>query len=163
MKVYLYIKRHEVTRKLYFGKTTKDPMKYPGSGFYWLRHLRVHGPHVKTLWFRGFEDQVECTTFALKFSEKHHIVDSDRWLNLKPENGLDGTVSGTKFGPTSKEVRAKISARLMGHPKSDAHRKNISLSHTGKRWSVLQREKITEAKAASSVKPGPRTTDGRRR
>ena len=37
---YLYVKKHAVTGKLYFGKTTaKDPIKYPGSGKYWSNHI----------------------------------------------------------------------------------------------------------------------------
>jgi hypothetical protein len=39
---FLYIKTHSVTGLKYFGKTTKDPFRYKGSGVYWVRHLKVH-------------------------------------------------------------------------------------------------------------------------
>ncbi len=89
---YLYIKQHAITGKCYFGKTTcKDPIKYLGSGLYWVPHIKKHGiEHVVTLWYELFINQEELTKFALEFSEKMGIVKSERWLNLKPENGLDG-------------------------------------------------------------------------
>ncbi len=49
MIVYLYVKRHRKTGLLYFGKTTKNPLKYNGSGKYWKSHLRKHGSDVETL------------------------------------------------------------------------------------------------------------------
>lgn len=161
MNIYLYIKRHCLTHKYYFGKTVKDPLKYKGSGFYWLRHLKVHGPKVKTLWFRAFNDQAECTKFALDFSEKHDIVKSDKWLNLKPENGLDGTVPGTIFGPPSIEVRKKIAVKLKGLKKTDAHCQSLSNAHVNLPWSNLQRQKIIEAKLLSGKKSGPQTAEAR--
>lgn len=39
MIIHLYVKIHNVTGLKYFGKTTKDPFKYRGSGKYWLAHL----------------------------------------------------------------------------------------------------------------------------
>lgn len=52
---YLYIKRHTITGKLYFGKTTKTDMdfsKYKGSGKHWSNHIKKHGKeHVETIWF----------------------------------------------------------------------------------------------------------------
>ena len=68
---YLYIKQHSITGKLYFGKTTsKDPVRYLGSGKHWLRHIKVHGKeHIETLWYCLFTEQEELTKFALLFSE----------------------------------------------------------------------------------------------
>lgn len=89
---YLYVKEHAITGKCYFGKTTsKDPIKYLGSGLHWSPHIKNHGKeNVKTLWYKLFTDQEDCTEFAEFFSEEMDIVNSDRWLNMKPENGLDG-------------------------------------------------------------------------
>lgn len=89
---YLYVKEHTVTGKRYFGKTSsRDPTKYVGSGLYWFLHVKKHGKeHVKTLWYKLFTNQEECTEFAEFFSVEMDIVNSDRWLNMKPENGLDG-------------------------------------------------------------------------
>ena len=82
-------------------------MKYNGSGLHWKRHCKDHGiENIETLWFKEFTDHAECTKIALLFSEQQDIVNSDLWLNLKPENGLDGCVKGTKF---STETKAKMS------------------------------------------------------
>jgi hypothetical protein len=89
---YLYIKQHSVTGLKYFGMTTKkDPIKYYGSGTYWVKHIKKHGKkYIKTLWFHQFDTQELLTDFALLFSEEYNIVKSSEWANLKPENGLDG-------------------------------------------------------------------------
>lgn len=88
---YLYIKEHEKTGLKYFGKTTKDPLKYKGSGVYWNRHLKKYGKQcVKTIWYKLFLDIDELVLYALNFSENNNIVESEKWANLKIENGLDG-------------------------------------------------------------------------
>lgn len=95
---YLYIKEHDITRLKYFGKTTKlNPYSYNGSGKYWIKHITKHGKeHVKTLWVKLFTDASELTEFALFFSEEYDIVKSNKWANLKPENGIDGNVKSRK-------------------------------------------------------------------
>ena len=87
---YLYIKQHTKTGLKYFGKTTKDPIKYHGSGKHWKRHIEKHGQHIKTLWYQLFQSENELIEYALKFSKDNNIVESDDWANLKEENGLDG-------------------------------------------------------------------------
>lgn len=110
---YLYIKQHTKTGKLYFGKTTKDPLKYKGSGKHWLRHIKIHGiEYVETIWYCLYYDYVELSKFALMYSEQENIVDSDIWLNLKFENGLDGgSSSGVGNGVFGKKItnRKRIS------------------------------------------------------
>lgn len=112
MNIYLYIKQHAVTNKLYFGKTTrKDPVTYKGSGSHWVNHLKKHGKDsVITLWYELFTDQIECMKFALEFSEKMDIVKSNQWLNQIPENGITGFCPGVKHGPWTNEHRANIAA-----------------------------------------------------
>jgi len=138
-QTYLYIKQHSLTEKFYFGKTVKDPIKYNGSGKHWLRHLKVHGfEHVVTLWYELFTDQEECTKFALEFSEKMGIVKSDQWLNLKPENGLDGggSVVGTK---RSAETCEKFSKALTGRKQSPEHIAAMVATKIGKKRSPFQK------------------------
>jgi len=136
---YLYIKQHAVTGALYFGKTVKDPMKYHGSGLYWTRHLKVHGKeHVKTLWQRLFIDEDDIKEFALFVSEELDIVNSDKWLNLWPENGVDGAPPGFKH---SDETKKKMSA-----PKTLAARENMSKAKLGKSLSTAHRENMSKAK-----------------
>jgi len=92
MNIYLYVKRHEITGLKYFGKTEKNNVtSYYGSGKYWLNHIKLHGvSHVKTICYWIFNDQKKATDFALKFSKKHDIVNSDDWANLIDENGING-------------------------------------------------------------------------
>jgi len=87
---YLYIKQHKITKLKYFGKTTKDPNKYFGSGKHWIRHIKKHGLEIDTIWYQLFTDEKEMVDFALKFSKDNNIVESIEWANLKEENGLDG-------------------------------------------------------------------------
>lgn len=98
---YLYIKQHSVTGKLYFGKTTRNPEKYLGSGTHWKFHIKKHGKEfIETLWYCIFYDKNTCMEFALNFSKQHDIINSIKWLNIIDENGLDGGNGNTtkKFG-----------------------------------------------------------------
>lgn len=135
---FLYIKRHKVTGKLYFGKTTKDPLKYNGSGLHWARHLKVHSGDIETLWYCLFTDQEECTKFALLFSEQEDIVNSDKWLNMVFENGVDGCPKGKVW---SLDSRKKMSLSKTGIKLSDDHKKSISIACTGRKLSVEHIEK----------------------
>jgi hypothetical protein len=120
MHIYLYVKQHQSTGLLYFGKTTKvDPFKYKGSGKHWGRHLKKHGREISTIEVWGFDNQDACTRFALEFSEKHCIVESKRWANLKPENGLDG--GGAPGRVCSEETKAKMRAALLGRDLGKKH------------------------------------------
>jgi len=99
--IYLCVKEHKITKLKYFCKTTKkDPIKYLGSGKYWHDHLKVHGKLVETLEVWEFDNQEDCTKFALHFSEKFDIVNATNstgkkiWANLRPENGIDGNLPG---------------------------------------------------------------------
>lgn len=126
--VYLYVKQHRLTGLKYFGKTTKDPHKYDGSGLLWTRHINKHGrEYVDTLDVWAFDALDECTAFAMHYSETNNIVESNDWANMKYENGLDGWVKGTKQKPESisKRVRTR---KLKGYVTSNATKKKISES-----------------------------------
>ena len=89
----LYIKQHKITKKLYFGKSTIDNISsYTGSGTYWIRHIKKHGiHHVVTLWVSDwYYDPKSLEEVALHFSKENDIVNSDKWANLTPEDGLLG-------------------------------------------------------------------------
>lgn len=93
LPTYLYIKEHSLTGMRYLGKTTKkDPYKYNGSGKYWIRHIKKYGKkYIKTLWVSEiWNNKDDLREFALLLSEELDIVNSDKWANLKPENGNDG-------------------------------------------------------------------------
>lgn len=130
---YLYIKRHSVTGKCYFGKTITDPITYFGSGHHWIRHIKKHGKeYVETLWYKLFTDQTELVRIATLFSEQQDIVKSDLWLNLKTENGLDGGWDdynnniGWKGKTQSEEHKRKRLSQLVGIKRPNSVCKKIS-------------------------------------
>jgi hypothetical protein len=129
---YLYIKRHSITGKCYFGKTVqKDPVKYPGSGLVWTKHLKKHGyEYVETLWVKLFVDQEECTRIALLFSKQQDIVKSSLWLNLKNEDGLMGGGDQWK-GKKSIDHQEKITNALRGKKFSDERKLDCSKRMSG--------------------------------
>lgn len=103
---YLYVKTHNQTGLKYFGKTTKDPMSYPGSGKYWTRHLKTHGSDVTTEIIGYYTDIHLCQEAAEKFSSDNDIVNSSLYANLKPETGIDGGDTSEFF---TEETRMKQS------------------------------------------------------
>ncbi len=156
---YLYIKKHSVTGLKYFGKTTKDPIKYNGSGKHWQRHIKKHGKQfVETIWVSELYHDKSIVDIALHFSKENNIVESDDWANQKPENGLDGTPPGTIF---SEEHIANISYSNKGKntkPKSEEHKANISASNKGKiraPFSEEHRANISAARKGKSYSHKP--------
>ena len=130
---YLYIKQHNKTGLLYFGKTTNNPEIYQGSGLHWLRHLKVHGARdVTTLWYCLFTERDELVKFATLFSVSNNIVESVDWANLKPENGLDGgSLKGRPYKPFPEQSKInlrkpKYSNKNYLKPKSEEHRKKLA-------------------------------------
>lgn len=128
---FLYIKKHEITGKLYFGKTTKDHvLSYNGSGKHWLSHVKKHGEsHVTTLWYCLFLDKESVEHFAISFSKMNNIVQSDEWLNLKEENGLDGGSNKGRKNTTASEklkrtspAKCKESLEYLGNVSIDDER-----------------------------------------
>lgn len=108
----LYIKQHRATGLRYFGKTTRDPLTYNGSGKYWTNHCNKHGWEIDTIWTDRFVDAALCKEFAEFFSEFFDIVNDHAWANLKAENGRDG-------------------GSALGHKKSNAARHAMSVAKLG--------------------------------
>lgn len=129
MITYLYHKQHKQTGLNYFGKTTKDPYIYRGSGKYWSAHLNKHGNNVETVQVWEFTDINECSKFALKFSLEHNIVESTEWANLRPENGLDGGYTPSGY---TLESRLKRSTKLKGRTYSKESLEKMSAAKKGK-------------------------------
>jgi len=104
---YLMIKQHKLTGLKYLCKTNcKNPLKYNGSGDYWLSHLKKHGgEYVDTIWYELFNDINILVATAINLSEKYSIVKSKEWANLKLENGLDG---GTTSEQQKKIQRKRV-------------------------------------------------------
>lgn len=151
--LYLYIKQHQDTGLLYFGRTfcsTLDEVeKYPGSGKYWIRHLKCHGFKINTLCVWEFEDEQleEAGVFALMFSEENDIVNSKKWANLRPENATDGTIKGTKF---SKESSMKKSIAMTGR-KRKPHSEETKAKIKAARQSQIMKPRTEESRAKTSA------------
>lgn len=137
---YLYIKQHTITKKLYFGKTIKDPIKYKGSGKYWKLHIKMHGKeYVETLWYCLFLDEEELSKFALNFSTQNNIVTSNLWANLKYEDGLDGGSSGRIITKEFILLMSKLSMGnkyALGLRHSEETKQKISLNLMGNAYSL---------------------------
>ena len=119
MLIYLYVKTHNQTGLKYFGKTYRDPQMYRGSGLYWKRHIAEHGYDVTTEIIGAYDDPVELTEAAIKFSIENNIVESDEWANLVSENGLDGKPVGAPghiFTDEEKQLLSRLSKERWSRP-----------------------------------------------
>lgn len=169
MKIYLYIKQHEITGKKYLGHTrTRNPWKYPGSGAYWIPHFKKYGKeYIKTLNVFEFDNQEEATNAAMWLSIIYDIVNSDEWANQIPENALPNTygmkrkhseetktkmslaLKNKTFSETHKENMRKPKSEKhkenMRKPKSEKHRENMSKSAKNRKHSEETRKKMSES------------------
>jgi len=168
------IKRHKDTGLLYFCKTsTRDPLKYTGSGKYWKKHLRTHGKKVDTVWYQLFESKEDLVEFALFFSEFNNIVSAvdihgkKIWANEIPENGLDGGgnkgIPGPLKGiPTGRpsvwkgKSRPEHSAALKGRKQTIEHSNKISEALKQYTRTPEHNAKLAEAKRG---KPNPKLSE----
>lgn len=153
---YLYIKTHNVTGLKYFGKTTrKNPHSYKGSGSYWVRHINKHGNNVTTEIYGYYTDNINCLADAKIFSEKHNIVESNEWANLKPEALDGGDTSNTEGYKRAlsklKECRKKskwwnngIHQTFTEFPPTDTYiRGRLKFNNVGaKLGALVQKEKL---------------------
>jgi hypothetical protein len=140
---------------MYFGKTTYNPHKYTGSGLYWKKHIKKHLPTVETIYVELFNDLDSLNEFALFFSEFHDIEHSDRWANLKPENGQDGNPVGMNYrnglpsplkGKASplkgiKTNRITPGCFKKGHINTEEHRKQSSIRNIGNTYGTKNKGK----------------------
>ena len=96
----LFIAQHNQTGKRYLGKTSNPERlgtKYFGSGLHWKAHLKKHGRDVQIISrSENFTNEDELEEFATLLSEELEVVQSDDYLNLIEENGLDGGDTGPR-------------------------------------------------------------------
>lgn len=145
---YLYIKQHTITGLLYFGKTIQDPVKYLGSGTYWLHHIKKHSQqYVITLWYDVFDNRDELIEFAEKFSLEMNIVKSNSWANLTKENGVDGHPKG--YQP-SDECREKLRQVNLGKTHTEETKKKIGERSLGRNHSEATKLMMRESKTGFS-------------
>ncbi|CAB4162089.1 hypothetical protein UFOVP787_14 [uncultured Caudovirales phage] len=91
--IYLYIKTHNKTGLKYLGKTVQNPFTYNGSGKRWTNHIKKHGNDVTTEIVGTYETIDDLRSDSIIISEKHNIVNSEEWANLRPETGDGGDTS----------------------------------------------------------------------
>lgn len=160
--VYLYIKRHNVTGLMYFGKTIKpNPDKYTGSGKYWLKHLKKHGKDISTIFFEKFDNKEDLIEFAEFFSEEFDIINSDKWANLVAESGLDGWTK--TIGMTGKrhsvETRLKMSAAQSGENNPSFGKKGINSPSFGRIHTPEERLKMCRPVSENNPNYGSKRSD----
>ncbi len=153
---YLYLKKHNQTGLMYFGKTIKDPESYTGSGVYWTRHLEKHGNDVSTVWTKAFTDTRELNKYALEYSRKHNIVESRNYANLKEEDGLMGGDTG--ITPAGRKI---ISEKSKKFRHSEETKQKIKKARSlqkptmlGKTHSIETIQKIKEARSKQKPRIG---------
>jgi hypothetical protein len=146
---YLYLKKHNQTGLMYFGKTIKDPESYAGSGVYWTRHLEKHGNDVSTVWTKVFTNIKELNKYALEYSRKHNIVESSNYANLKEEDDLMGGATG--ITPAGRKI---ISEKSKKFRHSEETKQKIKKARSlqkptmlGKTHSIETIQKIKEARS----------------
>jgi hypothetical protein len=132
MIIYLYKKTHCKTGLHYLGQTTaKDPMKYPGSGIYWRKHLKVHGRDIETEVLRECHSKEEVKEWGEHYSKLWNVSESSEWANLKDETGDGGKTVGYKH---SDEAKRKISEARKGKKLPPEHCESISKAKLGISW-----------------------------
>jgi hypothetical protein len=140
----LLVKTHNLTGKKYFCKTTKlDKLDtYTGSGLAWKSHLKQFGKDISTGVVGVYYESERCLEAAKKYSKEWNIVESNEWLNLIDENGLDGAGAGVlhhmygKPHPDKGSKRPDISARMSG-----ANNPNYGI-----KWSEERKKAFSEAR-----------------
>ena len=91
MTIYtLYIKTHNKTGLKYLGYTKKDPIKYKGSGTYWLRHIAKYGYDVTTSIVVQSSDKSLIQCEGIRLSKQFNVVESEEWANLMIESTTGG-------------------------------------------------------------------------
>ncbi len=133
---YIYIKTCNHCNLKYIGKSTlkteKKVHNYTGSGLYWKPHLKKHSKGYKSVIINYFNEneKQQCKDFCLFVSNFFNVEKSDKWANLKLENGLDGgdTFSGRTHAEKTKKL---MSEKQKGKIFSEEHKKIFQLLTLG--------------------------------
>ena len=160
--IYLYLKTHNKTGLKYFGKTSKDPFKYKGSGKYWLRHLKVHGYDIATEIILETNDPEEIRRVGIDYSNKWNIVESDEFANLIIENGTGADTSMHIDYVASIDVRKRNGITWKLSDVTKAEQSKAALSYWKGDRAAARRAKLyvgskTEFKANFIGPPKPRS------
>jgi hypothetical protein len=150
----------------YFGKSSRGKYyvknTYKGSGKKWKRHYKYHNSKITTFIINYFDEiqKTECKDFCKWFSKINNIVKSNKWANLKMENGLDG--GDYWSGKTlSKEHKNNLSITRQGEKNHFYNKKHIEESLKMMRDAKLgkKQSKETIAKRVAKNKGKKRTNE----
>jgi hypothetical protein len=131
----------ELNGVLYFCKTSRQNIiDYRGSGIKWKNIVKKYDKeNIKTLWVSDwYHDPYEIQEVALHFSKENRIVESDKWANLIPENGLNGGPNSRGKEPPNKGLVSPLKGKPMtrkdnsAQSSEEANRKR-SATMTGKK------------------------------
>lgn len=92
----LYVKEHSITGLKYLGYTKTDPLAYNGSGTYWRRHLKTHGPDHATSILIQTTEKDDIKHWGRYYSNLWDVVNAKDaqgnklWANLRIEEGDGG-------------------------------------------------------------------------
>ena len=156
---YLYIKQHTITGKLYFGKTTSNEdemIKYKGSGKHWKSHIKMHGKeNVVTLWYQLYDNPFDLVADALSMSYSFDIVNSNSWLNLQNENGLNGGDTSSHINYNTRKSFKGNHNPMYGRIHSKETRTLMSKANIGKIISDEQKQIVSHklSKLISVITP----------
>ena len=123
---YLYVKTHRITGLNYLGYTSrKDPHNYTGSGKYWCLHLKKHGYIYDTAILHRCISKSAIRAWGLFYSKLWSVVKSNKWANLKGENGDGGGCFGEANGMYRKthtdEVKTKLGEKASSRFKNKSY------------------------------------------
>ena len=135
---YLCVKTHTITGLKYLCQTkSKTPKKYLGSGIYWKKHLKIHGPTITTCIVKECYSKKELTYWGEFYSDLWDVVNRKDWANLIPEVGSGGrTTWGATHCMKRPEIVAKVSGQYHYTKKKGYDPKNHPMrgyDHTGSR------------------------------
>lgn len=149
--VYLYIKIHNNTGLMYFGRTVNpNPEKYSGSGVYWRNHLKKYGKNISTILFEKFDSLEDAKEFAIFFSEEYDIVNSNKWANMIVETAEQKS-NMTGYTHTKESLLKMSMANLgenhwnYGKTRPDEVKEKIKKSNIGVKRSDSTKQKVSES------------------
>jgi len=135
MKTYsLYVKTHKETGLKYLGQTTKNPLRYEGSGKEWTKHIKSYGNNIKTEILLTTTEYSLLSKVGRYYSKLWNIVNAmddfgnKIWANKKPETGQGGGNIGKN--PKLTEAMLKRHANMTTSEKK-TYSSNISKAKMG--------------------------------
>lgn len=188
MTIYtLYLKIHRITGFRYLGQTSKDPIKYKGSGIDWIAHLQQHGNFVDTIVLLETSSVTDRNYWGRYYSKLWNVVSAqDDYGNKiyanripetgggpdgpKSEQGARNIAAGNRRkatnpdficklkGPKTKEHRDRMSK-----PKSEKHKENLRLAiansnRTYHAESARAKKLVSEGKHNFQLRDNPNKT-----